>query len=96
MEMETIKDLLNFCNAAIFYEYKIIGNIEELNRVREGLFKSFYKTIPDSRIRVSVSIIDDMNLKINNNDIEKIFQKIQFIREDILYMLAFEKLIRDD
>ena len=68
--METIKDILNFCNAAVFYDYKIIGIIVELNQVRKYIINSFYKTIPDSRIRVSLSIIVDRNLKINFNDIE--------------------------
>ena len=67
--METIKGIINFCNAAISYDYKSIGIIEELNQVRKCIINSFYKTIPDSRIRVSLSIIDDIILKINNNDI---------------------------
>ena len=57
--METVKDILNFCNAAIFYNYKDIGIICELNQVRKCIINSFYTTIPDSRIRVSLSIIDD-------------------------------------
>ena len=60
------------------------------------MINSFYKTIPDSRIRVSLSIIDDIFLKINNNGIENIFENIHDLRENILYMLAFEKLVRDD
>ena len=29
--METVKDILNFCTSAVFYDYKNIGIIEELN-----------------------------------------------------------------
>ena len=36
-----------------------------------------------------------MFLKINNNDIEDIMEKIHDLREKILYMLSFEKLSRD-
>ena len=39
--METIKDILNFCNAAVFYDYTIIGITVELNQVRKYLFNSF-------------------------------------------------------
>ena len=93
--METIKDTLHFCDNAIFYNYTDIGNICELNQVRGCIINCFYKTIPDSRIRVGLSIIDDMILKISNNDNEKIIENIHDLRKNILYMLAFEKLIID-
>ena len=90
--MESVKDILNFCNAAVFYDYTKIGITCEFNQVRKCIINSFYKTNPDSRIRVSLSIIDDLSIKINNNDIENIIEKIHVLRENILYMLAFEKL----
>ena len=31
--METVKDLLNFCNHALFYYHENIGVAEELNQV---------------------------------------------------------------
>ena len=94
--METVKDILNFCNAAIFYNYGDIGITCELNRVRKCIINSFYKTIPDSRTRVSLSIIDDIILKINNNDIQDIIENNDDLRENILYMLSFEKLVKDE
>ena len=94
--MDSVKDFLNFRNAAIFYNCKNIGFICELIQVRKCIINSFYKTIPDSRIRVSLSIIGDIILKINNNDIENIIENKHDLRENILYMLAFEKLIRDE
>ena len=94
--METVKDILNFCKAAVFYDYTDIGFTCELNQVRKCIFNSFYKTIPDSRIRASLSIIDDIILKTNNNDIEYIIEIIDDLRENKLYMLSSEKLIRDE
>ena len=94
--METIKDNLNFCIDAIFYDYKNIGITEELNHVRKCIINSLYKTIPDSRIRVSVSIFDDIILKINIKDIENFIENIHDLREKVLYMLAFENIIRDE
>ena len=88
--------MLNFCNAAVFYDYTDIGITCELNQVRKCIINRFYKTIPDSRIRVSLSIIDDTFLKINDNSIEDIIENIHDLREKILYMLSFEKLIRDE
>ena len=94
--METIKDLLEFTNSAVFYDFKNIGIICELNPVRTFLINRFYKTIPYTRILVSLSIIDDIVLKINSGDIEKILNDVHSLRENILYMLSFEKTVRDE
>ena len=94
--MESVKVILNFCNTAIYYDYKNVGIIEEINRVRKSIINTFYKTIPYNRILVSLSIIDDINFKTNNNDIENIIEKLHDIRENILYMLTFGKLVKDE
>ena len=94
--MESVKDLLNFCNAAVFYDYTNIGITCEMNQVRKCIINSFYKTIPHTRILVSLSIIDDIILKINKNDIENIHENIDDLRENILIMLSLEKLIKDE
>ena len=94
--MESVKDKLNFCNESIFYDYINVGIICNLNQVRKCIINCFYKRIPHSRILVSLSIIDDIILNINNNDIENIVENINDLRENTLYMLAFEKLIRDE
>ena len=48
--MKTLKDFLEFTNAALFYDYKNIAIICELNPVRTFIINIFYKTIPSSRI----------------------------------------------
>ena len=35
-------------------------------------------------------------MKYNKNDIENLIEKTHDVRENMLYMLAFEKLIRDE
>ena len=60
------------------------------------MINNFYETKPDSRIRVSLSIIDDIILKIHDNDFENILEKIHDLGEKVLYMRSFEKLIRDE
>ena len=88
--MKTIKDKLNFCNDALFYDYKYIGIIEELNLVYICIINRFYKTIPYTRILVSLSIIDDIILKILSNEIEKILEKIHDLTGKRIYMLSCE------
>ena len=51
-----------FFNAAVFYDFKDIGITCELNQVRKCIINTFYKTIPDSRNRVCLSIFDDIIL----------------------------------
>ena len=94
--METAKVILKFCNAAKFYDYKNVRITEELIQVRKFIINSFFKTIPDSRIRVSLSIIDDIILKIHGNEIENIIENIHDPRENIFYMLSSDKLINDE
>ena len=60
------------------------------------MFHSFYKIIPDKRICVCLSIIDDVILKIKNKNIEYVIEIVHGLREKVFYMLAFEKLIRDE
>ena len=94
--METVKELLNFCNDAVFYGYKNIRIICEMYPVRFFIINRFYKTIPYTRILVILSIIDDTILKNSNNDIEKILDDIHNLGENILYMLSFEKTVKDE
>ena len=67
--MNTVKDILNLCNDSIFYDYKNIGNVEELNQVRKCIISNSHKTSPVGRILITLSLIDDIILKINYNNI---------------------------
>ena len=94
--MESVKDILNFCNAAVFYDYTNVGISCELSQVRNCKINGFFETIPRTRILVSLSMIDDIILNINNNDIENNIEIIHDFRENMLYMLSFENLIKDE
>ena len=39
--METKKFILNFCNAAVFYDYTNVGKLVELNQARKCIINSF-------------------------------------------------------
>ena len=90
------KRYFEFCNDAVFYDYKNIGLTYELSPVRTFINNRFYKTILYTRILVSLSIIDDIILKINSGDIENILDDVHSLRENILYMLSFEKTVNDE
>ena len=78
------------------YDYKNIGITCELNQVRKCIINNFYKTIPHTRILVSLSIKGDIFLRTHDIDIENKIETIHDLRENILYMLSFEKLIKDE
>ena len=80
----------------MFYDFKNIRIICELNPVRTFITNRFYKTIPYTRFLVSLGIIDDIILKISNDDIENILDDIHNLRESVLYMLSCEKTIKDE
>ena len=58
------------------------------------MINSFFKTNPHTRFIVSLSLINDILLKINEKDIENFIENIHDLRENVLFMLSYEKLIR--
>ena len=94
--METKKDILNFCNAARFCDYKELDNIEELNKVRKCIINSFQEKIMVSGILVVLLIRGDMILKNNENDTGDIVINLHDSGELFLYMIVFEKIVKEE
>ena len=57
---------------------------------------NFHETIPPSRILVSLSIIDDMILKRNDNDFKKIMDNLHELKENVSYVIGFQRVVKDD
>ena len=94
--METQKGVLNFCNAAVFYDYKKLGNIDEFNKARKCIINTFHETTPVERIIITLSTADVVSLKFNDNDIENIIENLHDLRATTLYMIGSEKVVNDD
>ena len=94
--MESIKDILDFCNRAIFFNYKDLGCMQDFNAVRKFIINRFHQSIPHDRIIITLSIIDEIILKICNNETDNILRNIHHLRENIIYMLSFEKTVKDE
>ena len=43
--METVKDVLNFCNEITFYDHNSIASVIELNQARDCIIKIFSRRI---------------------------------------------------
>ena len=72
------------------------SNISEINSLRKYLIDYFYDIIPQEKLIISLNIIDKIILKIYDNDKEEINSDIYKLREEILYMLSFQKTIMED
>ena len=94
--MNTIKDILDFCNKAIFLDYKNLECIEDFNQVRKFIINRFHETISTCRLLFVLSIIDEMIVKIFNNETDNIINDIHNLRENIIYMISFERTIKDE
>ena len=89
--MNSDKEIFDFCNRAIFFDYNSIECTVELNKIRKYIINRFHEIIPISRILFVLSIIDEMILKIFNCEIDNILDNLHDLRENILYMISFEK-----
>ena len=94
--MEPIEEILNFCNTAIFFDFNNMGIEREFNQIRKLIINRFHESIPISRIIITLSIIDKIILKIFNNDINEIIRDIHDLRENIIYMLSFERTVKEE
>ena len=92
--MDTIKNIFEIFDEALFYKYEDQKNISDFNRVRKYILKYFYDKIPSERILISLYIIDDIILKIYNDDTNDIIEYINKLRDNVLYMLSFQKTIK--
>ena len=94
--MNVIKEIFQMCDQALFYKYENEKNICDFNRLRKYLLKYFYDKIPENRILISLNIIDNIILKIYNNDTDDMHEIIHKLREEILYMLSFIKTSEEE
>ena len=94
--MKIDKEMFNFFNEFIFMDNSFYGVNIEVDILRKYIINRFHKTIPSTRILTVLSIIDDIILKIFNKDLEGVQDKMYDVRENVMYMLSFEKVVEDD
>ena len=82
--MDSKKDILYFCNAAVLYGYKNIGIFDEFNQARKCIFNNFLETISISEVLLTYSIIDVVFLKNCEIDIGNVIENIHDLRAIIL------------
>ena len=91
--MNMIKKISSICNESYWFDY---SKISEFNKRHKNLIKYFYDSFPKERLIISLNKIDKIILKINDKGKEEINNDIFKIREEIIYMLSFQKTIMED
>ena len=71
--MDMIKEILSICNESHWYDYE---NMSELYSLRKYLIDYFYDTIPQERLLISLNIIDNIILKIYDDDSQEINNEV--------------------
>ena len=90
--METDKDMFKF----IFLDHSEGGVDVNVNVLRKYIINSFHNTIPPSRILTTLSLIDDIILKLHDKNLGGIQDDTHSVRENVLYMLTLEKFVDEN
>ena len=93
--MKTDNDMFKFFNEFIFRDHSDYGVVVEVDILRKYIVNRFHKTIPATRMLTVLSLIDDIILKIFSKDLESIQNDMYGLRENILFMLSFEKVLEE-
>ena len=91
--MESDKDMFQFFNEFIFLDHSEVGIDVKVNDLRKYVINGFHNTIPPSRILTTLSLVDDIILKLQYKNFDGMQNDIYSVRENVLYMLSFEKLV---
>ena len=94
--METDKDMFIFFNEFIFLDHLEVGIDVNVNVVRIYINNRIQETIPSSRIITKISLLDDVILKLHNKNLEGIQDGMYDVRENVIYMLSFEKIVDEN
>ena len=90
--MEGDEDMFNSFNDFIFLAHSEDGVDVNVNVLRKYIINRFHKAVPPSRILITLSLIDDIFLKLHNENLEKLQDDMYSVHENVLYMLSFEKI----
>ena len=94
--MECDKEMFIFFNEFIFLDHSETGVAVKINVLGKYIINRFHDTIPPSRILTTLSLIDDMILKLHDKHLEKIQDNMYDVRENVMYMLSFEKFVDEN
>ena len=94
--MESDIDMFKFFKEFLFLDHSEVGIDVKVNDLIKYIIKRFHITIPQSRILTTLSLIDDVILKLHDKTLEGIKDDMYSVRENVIYMLSFEKFVNEN
>ena len=94
--MDTDKVMFKFFNEFIFLNHLEVGVDVNVKVLRKYIINRFHNIIPPTRILTTVSLINDIILKLYDKNLEGIQDDMYFVRENVMYMLSFEKFVYEN
>ena len=94
--MESDKDMFRFSNEFIFLDHSEVGIVVKVNDLRKYTINRVYNTIHPSRIKTTLSLIHDVILRLHDKNLEGIQDDMYSVRENVMYMLSFEKFVDEN
>ena len=95
-QMDSNEDMFKIFNEYVFLVHSEGGNDVKVNVLRKYIIHRFHNTITSSRILTTLSLIDDIILKLHCRNLEGIQDDMYSVRENVMYMLSFEKFVDED
>ena len=94
--MECDKEIFKISNEFNFFHHSEVGIDVKVNDLRLYIINRCCNTIPQSRLLQTLSLIDDVILKLHDKNLEGIQDDLYSVRENLMYMLSFEKLVYEN
>ena len=94
--MESDKDLFKCFNEFVFLDHYEVGNDVKVNDLRKHIINRFHNNIPQTRILTTLSLVDEVILKLHEKNLEGIQDDMYSIRKNVMYMLSFEKFVNEN
>ena len=88
--MESKKDILDFCNKSLFFDYEADDIINQINQLLLCIYTEFKHDISKNRILRTSSFICDIILKLYDEDIDIINDDFFNLRTSVMDLFTHE------
>ena len=88
--------MYEFFDEFVFLDHTASVVDVKVSILRKYIINRFRNTIPPSRKLTTLSLIEDIILKLHDKNLEGIQDDMYAARDDVLYMLSFENFVDEN